>query len=67
MNEKKTSPAQIKAAAKYSQKTYDRVGVYFHKGERETIQAHAARRDESTNAFIVRAVHETMKRDDDEQ
>lgn len=33
------------------------------KGKKELIQAHAAMQGESVNAFLNRAVDETMKRD----
>lgn len=44
-------------------KTYDRINLTVIKGKKDTIQAHADARGESVNAFINRAIDETMKRD----
>ena len=41
----------------------DRLSIALPKGERDLIKAHAAARGESMNAFIARAVRETMERD----
>lgn len=44
--------------------TYDRINLTVPKGEKETIQEHAALHDGgSVNAFINRAIRETMERD----
>lgn len=43
--------------------TYDRINLTVPKGEKETIQAHASDMGESVNAFINRAIRETMERD----
>ena len=53
----------------FNAKAYDRINLMVKKGLRETIKAHAEARDESTNAFINRAIDETMARDNaaDEQ
>lgn len=48
---------------KYQDRVYDRVLVLFAKGRKEEIKAHAGERGESVNAFINRAVTETMQRD----
>lgn len=47
----------------YISRTYDRVNLTMPKGQKETIQAHAAARGESVNGFINRAISETMARD----
>lgn len=57
------SKAHIKATNKWMAKAYDRINLTVAKGEKETIQTHAASRGESTNAFINRAIVETMERD----
>lgn len=57
------SKAQQKATNKYVSKVYDRINVVVPKGRREAIQAQAKSRGESTNAFINRAVAETMDRE----
>ena len=57
------SKAQQRATANYVKKTYDRIEVKVMKGEKETINAHAEAQGESLNAFINRAITETMERD----
>ena len=42
---------------------YDEIKVRVSKGNKETIQAHAEAQGESLNAFINRAITETMERD----
>lgn len=61
--ETKTSKAQQKAVNKYVKNNYDRINVTFPKGRKEEIKAHADTNRESVNAFIVRAVNETMERE----
>ena len=57
------SKAQQRATANYVKKTYDRIEVKVMKGKKEVIQAHAQAQGESLNAFINRAITETMERD----
>ena len=58
------SKAQQRATANYVKKAYDRIEVKVPKGKKEIIQAHADRLDGgSLNAFINRAITETMERD----
>ena len=47
----------------YIARTYDRVNLTIPKGQKETIKAHAQAQGESLNAFINRAITETMERD----
>lgn len=61
--ERKISKSQQKAVNKYVKNNYDRINVTFPKGQKEVLREHAARCGESVNAFIVRSVKETMKRD----
>ena len=42
---------------------YDRVNVNMPKGKKEVAKNHAAAQGESLNAFINRAINETMERD----
>lgn len=55
--------AQQKAVNKYMAENYDRVNLTMPKGRKEEIKAHAESRGESVNAFINRAIIETMERD----
>lgn len=48
---------------KYIAKAYDRVNLTMPKGRKIEIQAHAKDQGESLNAFINRAITETMERD----
>ena len=55
--------AQQRAVSKYTKENYDEIKVRVEKGQKETIQAHAAALGESVNGFIGRAIAETMARD----
>ena len=57
------SKANQKAVAKYMKNHYDDIKVRVTKGKREKIQLHAEQYGESTNAFINRAIDETIERD----
>ena len=57
------SKAQQKAVNKYVKENYDRVNVNMPKGQKDAVKAHAEAQGESLNAFINRAVTETMERD----
>ena len=61
--ETKISKAQQKAVNKYVKNNYDRINVTFSKGYKAIIKAHANKRGESVNAFIIRAVNETIQRE----
>lgn len=56
----KTSAESIN---RYMEKAYDRITMLVKKGQKEEIKAHAAAQGESVNAFIKRAIQETMERD----
>ena len=56
----KTSATSIN---KYIAKAYDRVNLTMPKGRKTEIQDHAKGKGESLNAFINRAITETMERD----
>lgn len=58
-----TSKAQQKATAKYVKQNYDRIEIKVPKGRKAELQVHAEQRGESLNAFIGRAIQETVKRD----
>ena len=57
------SESQRKAVAKYNAANYDRVELRIPKGKKQELQAHADSQGESLNAFINRAITETMERD----
>lgn len=57
------SKAQQKAVAKYNAAAYDRIELRVDKGEKDILKAHADSRGESLNAFINRAIKETMAND----
>ena len=59
--------ARKRANAKYNAKAYDTFLVRFSKGDKAKVEAHAKKRGESVNAFIQRAVSETMQRDTQER
>lgn len=61
--ETKVSKAQQKAVHKYVKNNYDRMDVTVPKGRKDVIKAHAAEHGESVNAFINRAINETMEHD----
>lgn len=48
---------------RYNAKAYDEMKVRVAKGNKELIQGHAEAHGESLNAFINRAITETMERD----
>ncbi len=58
--------AQQRAVSKYMKENYDEIKVRTEKGKKERIKAHAESQGESVNAFINRAIDETIERDQDE-
>ena len=49
---------------KFIARSYDRIGVFLPKGQKEAIKAHAEKHDGgSVNAFIKRAIESQMERD----
>ena len=60
----KYTEAQKKASQKYMANSLDEIKLRVPKGEKEVIKAHAEKFDGgSVNAFIQRAIAETMARD----
>ena len=57
------SDAQRKAIRKWDAEKVDALRIRVKKGMREVITAHAAEQHESINAFVNRAIQETMERD----
>lgn len=57
-----TSEAQLKANKKYQHK-FDKVQIRVSHEDKEIIDRHAESMGESTNAFVRRAIAETIARD----
>lgn len=58
------SKKQQACVSKYVKEHYDRISVTVPQGKRDAIKAHAAQKDGgSVNAFINRAIDETMQRE----
>jgi uncharacterized protein (DUF1778 family) len=48
---------------KYITNNYDRINLTVYKGQKDVITAHATSQGESVNAFINRAITQTMESD----
>lgn len=59
----KSTEAQKRASQKWNADKVDRLTIRVKKGMRDTLQAHAEGQGESVNAFVNRAIAETMERD----
>ena len=57
------SKAQQKAVNKYRKNNYDLIQLTVPAGGKAVIKAHADSKGESVNAFIRRAIDETMERE----
>ena len=55
--------SQAKAAKKYLKESVEDVRIRVPKGQKAVIKDHAEKQGESMNAFVVRAINETMERD----
>ncbi len=55
--------AQQRAVNKYMAEKYDPVNLTLPKGRKEAVKAHAGAHGESVNAFINRAIDETIERE----
>ena len=66
VEEKKSKPSTA-AKNQYNAKAYDRLNVVVSKGRKAELQAHAEEHGESLNGFIVRAVDETIERDNEKE
>ena len=58
-----TTEAQRRANKKFLKEKVEDIRFRVPMGRKSEIQAHAKKRGESVNAFINRAVNETMERD----
>lgn len=61
--ESSSTKASTAAKNRYNAKAYDSLRIVVKKGRKAEIQAHAEARGESLNAFVGRAISETMERD----
>ena len=50
---------------RYNAKAYDEIKVRVNKGRKAEIQSHAVAQGESVNAFITRAIDQTMEQDNE--
>mgnify|MGYP005767145171 CR=1 FL=1 len=55
--------ARRRASAKYLKETVEDIRIRVPKGQKAIIKSHAENQGESMNAFVVRAINETMERD----
>ncbi len=67
-NEKKNNytgytEARKKANEKYLSESVEDVRIRVPKGRKSIIKAHAEQQNESMNQFVIRAINETMERD----
>ena len=58
-----TDEAKRRSKAKYLSENVDNIMLRVPKGNKERIQNHAKAMGESTNAFINRAINETISRE----
>ena len=56
------TPAQRKATEKYIAEKTDELKIRVTKGKKDVIQEYAKTNGESTNAFVNRAIDETIDR-----
>ena len=60
---RKYTEAQKQSARKWDAANLDRISIAVPKGQKDVIKAHAEARGESVNAFVGRAIEETIQRD----
>lgn len=63
MSPRKYTEAQKQSAKKWDAANLDRLSIALPAGSKDKIKAHAQTMGESVNAFIGRAITETMERD----
>lgn len=59
------SKAQQKAVAKYMKSNYDNLTVRVPKGQKEVIQQAAEKQGESLNSYVIGAVEQRIKSEQD--
>ena len=55
--------ARRRASAKYLKESVEDIRIRVPKGQKNIIKSHAESQGESMNAFVVRAINDTMQRD----
>ena len=55
--------ARKKANEKYLKESVEDVRIRVPKGQKSIIKSHAEQQGESMNQFVIRAINETMQRD----
>ena len=55
--------AQKRAERKWNSEKVDSLHIRIKKGMREVLQVHSQKQGESVNAFVTRAIMETIERD----
>ena len=65
MEEKKPryTPSQKKASEKYLHEKVEDIRIRVPKGQKQVVKDHADTMGESLNAFVIRAISETISRD----
>lgn len=63
MSEQKGNFNKVSYNNAFNAKKYDRVTIMLPKGKQPIVKAHAEKQKESVNAFVNRAIEETMERD----
>ena len=66
MANKRYTPTQKRAIDKY-RNSVDRLYITVPSGRKDDIKEHADSQGESVNSFVVRAIDETIKRDNDKK
>ena len=59
--------ARKKVNEKYLKESVEDIRIRVPKGDKAKVQEHAATMGESMNSFVVRAIDETMERDNQKQ
>lgn len=57
------SKAHMEATKRYEDKAYDKFLMRVPKGKKAELQAHAAKRGESLNGFVNRAIDNQLRND----
>ena len=63
---KGNTDARRKASAKYLHEAVEDIRIRVPKGQKKIIKAYAEEQGESMNQFVIRAIAETMQRDQKE-